>query len=62
MKHTLPLAKASERLRRPPGRPRKAEGTQGAVAQQASALGEAPEIMAVSESVVSGLYPRLLDL
>ena len=32
------------------------------MAQHASALGQAPEIMAVSESVVSRLCPRLLDL
>ena len=38
-----------------------AEG-QDALAQRASALGQAPEIIGFSESVVSGLCPRLLDL
>ena len=58
----LPLAAAAERLRRPSGRPRKVQATEGAQASQASAPPVAPVFMRAAEGTVPGLCPRLLDL
>lgn len=64
MKKEVPLAAASVRLRRPPGRPRKdrgtsiAEGTAAASGQ--AAPGPTPRIAAYE--AVGHIPPRLLDL
>ena len=61
-REVLPLAGAAERLRRPPGRPRKMNPPGGAPAIEASAPPAAPPSMRASDSTVPGLCPRLLDL
>jgi len=61
----LLLAGAAERLRRPPGRPRKAQGTESEGASQAPAPSVALEKSTTSGATVPGvcpLQPRLLDL
>ena len=58
----LPLAAAAERLRRPPGRPRKVQGTERAQASQTSAPPANPLFMRVPGGAVPGVCPRLLDL
>ena len=62
---TLPLAAAAERLRRPPGRPRKAAEVKSTLAPQAPAPSVALEKLTTSGATVPGvcpLQPRLLDL
>jgi hypothetical protein len=61
-REVLPLAGAAERLRRPPGRPRKAQGTESAQASQTSGPPAAPPFMRAPDVPVPGLCPRLLDL
>ena len=60
----LPLAGAAERLRRPPGRPRKAQGIESAPAPQAGAPAQDIDSLAARGAPVPGLCPvtpRLLD-
>src|SRR5262245_40785146 len=61
----LPLAAAAERLRRPPGRPRKAASSERAQASQAGALAETRDHATSNPHAVPGLCPltpRLLDV
>ena len=61
---TRPLAAATERLRRPPGRPRKAQGAESAQAPQANAPAqthENPRPIAGAVPAVCPVTPRLLD-
>jgi len=62
---TLPLAAAAERLRRPPGRPRKAAEVKSTLAPQAPALTSAPlstRAGGTGVPAVCPILPRLLDL
>lgn len=66
MRELLPLAEASVRLRKRPGRPRNPVvadiRTTGAVAGQASAPAAAPPAMRLFERPVAEVWPRLLGL
>ncbi len=59
---SLPLAAAAERLRRPPGRPRKTNPPSSAPAIEANALPSRPDGTWSYAAAVPGLCPRLLDL
>jgi len=64
-REVLPLAPAAERLRRPPGRPRKPQSLESAQASPASALKLGVQKSATSAATVPSLcplVPRLLDL
>ncbi len=61
-REVLPLAGAAERLRRPPGRPRKVNPPGGAPAIEANALPSRSDGTGSYEAAVPGLCPRLLDL
>ena len=64
-REVLPLAPAAERLRRPPGRPKKPQSLERAQAPQAPAPSVALEKSTTSGATVPGvcpLQPRLLDL
>jgi hypothetical protein len=66
MPEPLPLADASRRLRKPPGRPRKlvisGTGNSGPVAPQASAPQAEPLAMRGFARPVAEVWPRLLGL
>jgi len=64
-REVLPLALAAERLRRPPGRPRKPQSLESTLAPQAPVPLEAPQKSPTSGAAVPGVcpvQPRLLDL
>jgi hypothetical protein len=64
MKKELPLAAASVRLRRAPGRPRKDRDTSSAVGTVAASSHAAtgPTLRATAYEAVGQILPRLLDL